>query len=193
VREDPGSGRPIQCVTKYEPRQTSWLVFIIYPPILTEVANLTTRTKRQCETTTTPETPMTPETTTTPLPSPLCPNASRRWTFQRFQRRFHCFHPPSHPNASRRWTFLAFQHVCHYHHLPRVQMRAGGGPFDDFNATATASTSLASKREPEVDFFGILTPPPPSEGILPAASTTTGRCETHTPPRSNVFSALRGS
>jgi len=43
-----------------------------------------------------------------------------------------------------------------------------------------------------VNFFGVLTPPPPSGGILPAASTTTGRCETHTPPRSNVFPALRG-
>jgi hypothetical protein len=71
-------------------------------------------------------------------------------------------------------------------------MRVVGGPFNGFNATSTASTSLASKREPEVDFFGILTPPPPLEGILPAASTTTGQCETHTPPRSNVFPALRG-
>ena len=150
------------------------------------------RTKRQCETTTTPDT-RNHNDTTTPLPSPSRPNASRRWTFQRFQLRFHCFHSPSHPNASQRWTFLAFQHVCHYHHLPRIQMRAGGGSFDGFNATATASTSLASKREPEVDFFGILTPPPPSEGILSATSTATGRCETHTPPRSNVFFALRGS
>jgi hypothetical protein len=127
VREDPGSGRPIQCVTKYEPRQTSWLVFIIYPPILTEVANFTTRTKRQCETTTTPETPMTPETTTTPLPSPLCPNASQRWTFQRFQCCFHCFHPPL-------WRF---------------------------NTSATTTTSLASKCEPEVDLSMISTPLPP--------------------------------
>jgi hypothetical protein len=71
-------------------------------------------------------------------------------------------------------------------------MRAGGGPFDDFNATATASTSLASKREPEVDFFGILTPPPPSEGILPAASTTMGGVKpTHR--RVRMFSLLFGA
>ena len=121
---------------------------------------------------------------TASLPSPSRPNASRRWTFQRFQRRFHRFHPPSHPNASRRWTFLTFQHVCHYHHLLRVQTQAGSGLSDGFNATATTSTSLtskrgggpswrfntfatttttslASKREPEVDFSVISTLLPP--------------------------------
>jgi len=74
--------------------------------------------------------------------------------------------PPSHPNASRRWTCLAFQYVCHHYYLPRVQTRTGGGPFDVFNATATASTPLASKCEPAVDLSGVSTrlapPPPPS-------------------------------
>jgi len=66
--------------------------------------------------------------------------------------------PPPHPNASRRWTFLAFQHVWHHHHLPRIQMRAGAGLFSGFKAAAIASTSLVFKREPEVNFLGILTP-----------------------------------
>ena len=30
ISRDSGSGRPIPCVTKYEPRQTSWLVFTTY-------------------------------------------------------------------------------------------------------------------------------------------------------------------
>jgi len=60
--------------------------------------------------------------------------------------------PPLHPNASQRWSFLSFWHNSH-HHLPRVQMRAGGGYFHRFDATATTTTSLASKREPEVVFF----------------------------------------
>jgi len=46
-------------------------------------------------------------------------------------------------------------------------MRAGGGFFSGFKAAAIASTSLAFKREPEANFFGVLTPPPPSGGILP--------------------------
>ena len=91
---------------------------------------------------------------------PLHPKMSWRWTFQWFQCCFHCFHPPLHPNASQRWSFLAFQHVCHYH-LPRIQMWARGGPFDGFNATATASTSLTSKHEPEVDFSVVSTLLPP--------------------------------
>ena len=134
-----------------------------------------------------------PDDTTAFLPSLSRPNESWGWTFQWFQRRLHHFHPPSHPNASRSGPFWCFNASCHYHHLLRVQMWTRGGPSDGFNATATASTSLVSTHEPEVDFFGILTPPPPSESILPAVSTTTGRCKTHTPPRSNVFPAPRGS
>ena len=135
-----------------------------------------------------------PDDTTAFLPSPSRPNASRRWNFQRFQRCFHRLKPST---------------------LPRILTRAGGGPFSRFNTSATTTTSLASKCESEgrgtFQWFQrhchrfhlphiqtraggrILTPPPPLEGILPAASTTMGQCETHTPPRSNVFPALRGT
>jgi hypothetical protein len=51
-------------------------------------------------------------------------------------------------------------------HVPHVQMRSGGGLYSGFNAASTASTSLASKREPEVGLSGVSTrlppPPPPS-------------------------------
>jgi len=43
---------------------------------------------------------------------------------------------------------------CHHHHLPRVQTRAGGGSFQRFDVTPTTTTSLASKRKPEVVDFG---------------------------------------
>jgi len=43
-------------------------------------------------------------------------------------------------------------------HLPRVQTRAGGGFVQCFNAAATTSASLASKRGSEVGFFGVLAP-----------------------------------
>ena len=52
-----------------------------------------------------------------------------------------------------------------FFYLPRVQTRAEGEFFNSFNATSTASTSLASKHEPEVDLSGVstcLAPPPPS-------------------------------
>jgi len=73
--------------------------------------------------------------------------------------------PPSRPNASRRWFFLSFRHDSHHYHLPRIQMRAGGGYFCRFDVTATTTTSLASKCEPEVVIFVVSTrlpPPPPS-------------------------------
>jgi len=60
--------------------------------------------------------------------------------------------PPSHPNASRRWSNLPFRRASH-HHLPRVQTRARGGFFRRFDAFVTTTTTLASKREPEVGFF----------------------------------------
>jgi len=123
--------------------------------------------------------------TTTSLLSPSRPNTSRRWIFQRFQRRIH---------------------------LPPIQPRAGGRPFWRFNMSGTTTTtSLASKCEPEVDFSAVsklLPSLPPrvqtrargeffwrfdATTSLGGYSTTTGRCETHTPPRSNVFPALRGS
>jgi len=59
----------------------------------------------------------------------------------------------------------SFRHDCYHHHLPHVQMRAGGGSFRCFDTTPTTTTSLASKREPEVVIFVLLThlpqPPPP--------------------------------
>ena len=63
--------------------------------------------------------------------------------------------PPSCPNMSWRWIFLTFQRISHCHHLPCIQMRAGCGVFTGFNTFAITTTSLASKREPEVNFFNI--------------------------------------
>jgi len=94
--------------------------------------------------------------------------------------------PPSRPNASRRWSFSFFQPASHNRHLPRVQTRAGGGFFRSFDPSPT-TTSLASKREPEVVSFVLPTrlppPPPPSRSnaswrwffrlFRPSATTTT--------------------
>jgi len=81
--------------------------------------------------------------------------------------------PPSplRPNASRRWSFSSFRRASHLHHLPRVQMRAGGGHFHRFDPTPTTTTSLASKCEPEVVFFVVSTrsPPPPPPSRLNAS------------------------
>jgi len=117
----------------------SWLVFIIYPPIPTEAANLTTRTKRQCETTTTPETP-TPETTTTPPP---------------------LFHLPRVQTRAGSGLFSGFNAASTASTLPRILTRARGGPLWSFNTSATTTTSLASKRETEVDLSMVSTPLPP--------------------------------
>ena len=64
--------------------------------------------------------------------------------------------PPSRPNASRMWFFF-FQFRCFYHDhdLPHIQSRAGSGSFVCFDVPTTTTTSLASKREPEVDLFDI--------------------------------------
>jgi len=127
-----------------------------------------------------------------PPPPPSHPNASRRWCFVAFRHIHHhllpriqmraggglflsfstaCHHlppppPPSHPNTSWRWSFSPFSTACHHHHLPRIQTRAGGGVSCLFRPPATTTTSLASKCEPELMFFGHLTrfppPPPPS-------------------------------
>ena len=96
--------------------------------------------------------------------------------------------PPSRSNASQRWCLTSISPACHHHHLPRIQTRAGGdvfrasgripntttspciqtraggGVLHPFRLPATTTTSLASKREPEVMFFGLPagfpTPPP---------------------------------
>jgi len=100
-----------------------------------------------------------------PLPPPSRPNASRRWSFSAVSTRLPPPPPPLRSNASWRWSFLAFQHVRH-HHLPRTQTRAGGDSFQHFATNSTTTSSLASKREPEVVNFGVSTrlppPPPPS-------------------------------
>ena len=49
---------------------------------------------------------------------------------------------------------MAFRRASHRHLLPRVQMRAGGGPFCRFDMPPTTTTSLASKCELEVVLFG---------------------------------------
>jgi len=68
--------------------------------------------------------------------------------------------PPSHPNASWRWFFSLFQPDSHHHYLPRVQARARGSFFRRFDPTPTTTTSLVSKREPEVVHFGSFDPTP---------------------------------
>ena len=96
-----------------------------------------------------------------PVPPPLHPNASWRWFFFVLST---CHPPPpSHPIVSRRWCFSTFRHVTHHHHLPRIQTRAGGGFLDSFTMSPTTTTSLASKREPEVVFSTLSPhlPPPP--------------------------------
>ena len=65
--------------------------------------------------------------------------------------------PPSCPNASRRRLLSSFRCDCHHHHLPRIQMRAGGGPFQHFDAPPTTTTSLASKCKLEVVHFSVST------------------------------------
>ena len=172
MRGDPGSGRPIQCITKYEPRRLSWLVFTIYPSIPTEVI-LTTRTKRQCETTTTPEPPTTSEFTTTPPPFFYLPRiqtraeggffngfnaASTASTFPTSKREpdvdlsgvSTCLVPPPpplHPNASWSWTFQRFQSCCHRFHPPRVQMRAGSEFLWRFDATLRGYSSHSIQHQ----------------------------------------------
>jgi hypothetical protein len=80
--------------------------------------------------------------------------------------------PPSRPNASRRWLLSSFRRDCHHHHLPRIQTRAGGGSFRRFDVNPTTTTSLASKREPEVVLSVVLTRLPPS---LPPSHPNTSR------------------
>ena len=83
--------------------------------------------------------------------------------------------PPSHPNASWRWSFSPFSTACHHHHLPRIQTRAGGGVSCLFRPPATTTTSLASKREPELMFFGHPTRFPPPLPPLPPPSHPNAR------------------
>ena len=99
-----------------------------------------------------------------PPPPPSHPDASWRWFFSTLSPCLPPPPPPSHPNASQRWFFRLFRHVSHLHHLPRIQTRAGGGFFRPFNMSPATTTSLASKREPEVVFSTLsprLPPPPP--------------------------------
>jgi len=64
-----------------------------------------------------------------------------------------------------------FRHDTHHHHLPCIQTQAGGGPFHHFDATPTTTTSLMSKREPEVVFLVLPMPlPPPPPPSCPNAS-----------------------
>ena len=97
--------------------------------------------------------------------------------------------------------------------LTSNQMRAGGGFFGRSNASATTTTSLPSQRELEVAYFGCFDASATTtsslaskckpaadlwgvstlEGILPTVSTTMGRCETYTPPRSKISLPFWGS
>jgi hypothetical protein len=84
--------------------------------------------------------------------------------------------PP--PNANQRWIFQQFQCHCYHFHLPCIQTWVRGGFFWCVGATdATTTTTL------------VLT----LSSILPVASRTMGRCETHTLPYLNVFPAPQGS
>jgi len=144
MRGDPGSGRPIQCVTKYEPQHLLWLVFAIYPPIPTEVTsppepNDNAKLRRHLK----PQRHPKPQRHHHLSSISLASKHELQVDFSMVSTPLPPLPPPSHPNASRRWTFLAFQHVWHHHHLPRIQMRAGGRLFSGFKAAAIASTSLA--------------------------------------------------
>ena len=115
-----------------------------------------------------PLTPVTP--TFTPPSPPSHPNASQSWMFS---TRFPLPPPPSHLNASQRWTFWAFQRVSHptTYLAPNASLRWIF--FRCFDACATATTSLASEHELEVDLSGFSTP------LLPA------------PPLSHLIASLR--
>ena len=133
-----------------------------------------------------PLTPVTPRLP--PVPPPLRPNVSQRWFF--FVLLTCHPPPPSHPIASRRWFFRLFRHVSRHHHLPRIQTRAGGGFFDSFAMSPTTTTSLASKRKPEVVFSTLspclLPPPPPSRLFL-----TLSPCLPPPPPPSHPNASRR--
>jgi hypothetical protein len=61
--------------------------------------------------------------------------------------------PPSLPNASRRWLISAFRCDSHHHVLPRIQTRAGGGPFRRFQGICrrrhiiTSGKSITAKMD----------------------------------------------
>ena len=169
MRGDPGSGRPIQCVTKYKPRCLSWLVFTIYPSIPTEVSspperNDNAKLRRHPNPQQHPNSQRHHHLSSISLASKREPKVD----FSTVSMPLPLLPPPPHPNASRRWTFLAFQHVWYHHHLPCIQMQAGAGLFSGFKAAAITSIPLVFKCEPEVNFFGVLTPL--SGGILPTVS-----------------------
>jgi hypothetical protein len=100
-----------------------------------------------------------------PLPPPLRPNVSCRWLFSTISMRLPPHHLPRVQTRAGGGFFSSFRHASHHHYLPRVQTRARGGLFHSFDMPPITPTSLASKREPEVVFFGVSTrlpPPPPS-------------------------------
>ena len=118
-----------------------------------------------------------------PLPPPSHPNMSRRWSFSAVSTRLPPPPPPSRSNASWRWSFLAFQHVRHHHHLPCTQTRAEGDSFQHFATNSTTTSSLASKREPEVVNFSVLTRlPPPPPPLHPNVSGGGPFCHFDVPP-----------
>jgi hypothetical protein len=110
-----------------------------------DVANLTTRTKRQCKTMTIPETPTTPP--------PL-------------------FHLPHVQTRAGGGLFSGFNAASTASTLPRILTRAGGGPFSCLNMSATTTTSLVSKCEPEGDLSMVSTPLPP---LPPPSHPNAGR------------------
>jgi len=101
-------------------------------------------------------------------PPPSCPNTSRRWlflsfrcvcptttslTFKREPEEVHFVvstrllppPPPSLPNASQRWFISPCR--CDSHHLlPRIQMRAGGGPFQWFQGICCRRHIITARK-----------------------------------------------
>jgi len=92
-----------------------------------------------------------------PPPPPSRSNVTRRWFFSAFRPVSHHHHHPHIQTRAGGGFFSFFRPVPHHYHLPHVQMRAGGGHFRRFDVTPTTTTSLASKREPEVVIFVVLT------------------------------------
>ena len=84
-------------------------------------------------------------------------SASRKWATTNVIARFLPFLLPS-PTTYAHCTQAP---GCHHHHLPRIEMQARGGYCPHFNTTPTATTSLMSKREPEVVIFILSTQLPP--------------------------------
>ena len=80
--------------------------------------------------------------------------------------------PPEPNDTTKPWD--AQNHndtTCYLFHLPRIQTQARGGLFGSFNVSATTTTSLTSKRKPEVVLFGSF------NAFATTTTSLTSKCE----------------